>query len=192
MLAHDGAQELLVLAHLERRIVDYLAAPYGNEEEHVMRYGADALSEIGDVAYLVTVPIDHRGVDLERKPRLLAAFDARHRERMSTLQPAEPVVLGGVEAVDADAHGACARLLQAHGNLVSEERAVGAEHRSKPCPRGMLDQFEDIGPQQRLSSAEDHDFESGGGYLVDKGHAFFRGKFARTPLIRILIAMRAA
>ena len=52
--------------------------PDGNEEKDVVRDGADTLGEVGDVADLVSVPVDDGGMKLERQPRLLARLNALH------------------------------------------------------------------------------------------------------------------
>ena len=157
-----------------------------------MPHGADALGEIGDGADLVAVPIHHRGVNLKRQSCPLAAFDARYRKLVGMLQPAEAIVLGGIQTVHTDAHGTRAGLLETHRNIVGQKGAVGAEHGTQPSAGSMLHQLEDVGAQKRLSPAEDHDLEPRDRNLVDEHLAFFSGKLPPAPHIGILIAVRAA
>ena len=153
--------------------------------------GADLLGEIGDGAHLVAVPVDHGGVQLERQARLLARLDARHGEVVGVGKAPELVVLGGIEAVDADAHRHGSAFLKAPGDLFGDERAVRAEHRAQAGTRRMGDQIEDIGAQKRLAAREDHDLEPGTGDLVDHLHALFGGKLALLLLFGILVAVHA-
>ena len=71
--AHDVLQEPFVFQNLKSSFLDELAASHGNEEEDRMVYGTDFLGEIGDVADLAPVPIDHGRVNLEGGPALLQA-----------------------------------------------------------------------------------------------------------------------
>ena len=45
-LRHDVVQQLLVIQHLERRLLDELAATHGDEEEHVVGHRADLDGEV--------------------------------------------------------------------------------------------------------------------------------------------------
>ena len=190
-LRHDVLEQLLVLQHLERCLLDELAAPHGDEEEHVVRHSADLHGEVGDVAHLVAVPIHDGGVQLERQARLLAGLDARHGEVVGMLEPAEPVVLDGIEAVHRDAHGAGSGLLQPHGDLRRDERAVRAEHGAQPARGGVRHQLVDIGAHERLAAREDHHLEAGAGDLVDHLLALLAGELFVSGLLGVLVAMDA-
>ena len=86
---------------------------------------------------------------------------------MGVRKAAELVVLGGIQAVHGDAHGGCAGLLQAPGHLVGDERAVAAEHRAQTLGRGVRHELKDVIAHERLTAAENHDFEAGARDLLD-------------------------
>ena len=156
-----------------------------------MRHSADLHGEVGDVAHLVAVPIHDGGVQLERQARLLAGLDARHGEVVGVLEPAEPVVLDGIEAVHRDAHGAGSGLLQPHGDLRRDERAVRAEHGAQPARGSVRHQLVDIGAHERLAAREDHHLEAGAGDLVDHLLALLAGELFVSGLLGVLVAMDA-
>ena len=166
-LAHDVLGQRLVLQHLEARLLDVFAAPHGDEEEDRVVDRADALREVRDVADLVAVPVDHGGVDLEVEARALACLDAREGVCVGPRNAAEGVVLCCVEAVDADAHGTCTGLFEFACDLVGDQCAVAAEHRAQALGRGVRHELEDVIAHERLTAAENHDFESGARDLLD-------------------------
>ena len=166
-LAHDVLEQRFVLEYLEARLLDVLAAPHGDEKENRVVDRADALRKVRDVAYLVAVPVDHGGVDLEVEARALACLDAREGVCVGARNAAEGVVLCRVEAVDADAHGARTGLLEFACDLVGDQRAVAAEHRAQTLGCGVRHELEDVIAHERLTAAENHDFEAGARDLLD-------------------------
>ena len=156
-----------------------------------MGHSADLLREVGDGAYLVAVPIDHGGVQLEGQAGALAGLDAGQGERMGVRKAAELVVLGGVQAVHRDAHGGRAGLFQAAGHLVGDERAVAAEHRAQAAGGRMGHQLVNVGTQKRLAAGEDHDLEARAGNLVDHLLRLVGGKLALGGLLGVLVAVDA-
>ncbi len=107
------------------------------------------------------------------------------------LEPAEPVVLDGIEAVHRDAHGAGSGLLQPHGDLRRDERAVRAEHGAQPARGSVRHQLVDIGAHERLAAREDHHLEAGAGDLVDHLLALLAGELFVSGLLGVLVAMDA-
>ena len=166
-LAHDVLEQRFVLEHLEACLLDVLAAPHGDEKEDRVVDRADALRKVRDLADLVAVPVDHGGVDLEVEARALACLDAREGVCVGPRNAAEGVVLCCVEAVDADAHGTCTGLFEFACDLVGDQCAVAAEHRAQALGRGVRHELEDVIAHERLTAAENHDFESGARDLLD-------------------------
>ena len=190
-LAHDVLEQRFVLEYLEARFLDVLAAPHGDEEEDRVVDRADALREVRDVADLVAVPVDHGGVDLEVEARALACLDAREGVCVGTRNAAEGVVLCCVEAVDADAHRARTGLLEFACDLVGDQRAIAAEHRAQTLGRGVRHELEDVIAHERLTAAENHDFEPGARDLFDHRLALGRCQFAAVAPRCVLVAVLA-
>ena len=192
LLGHDLTQQALVGRDFERRVVDVLAAPHRDEEEDVVRDGTVLNGEVGDVAHLVLVPVEHRGVNLERQAHLAASAHAGHRGVPRALEAAERIVLGAVEAVEADAHGAGAALLEAAGHFGRDEGAVGAEHRAQALARRIGHEVVNVGAHERLAAREDHDLETGSGDLVDKRAGLVGRELVGARVgARVLVAMLA-
>lgn len=166
-LVHDVLEQRFVLEYLEARLLNVLAAPHGDEKEDRVVDRADALRKVRDVADLVAVPVDHGGVDLEVEARALACLDARESVCVGARNAAEGVVLCRVEAVDADAHGARTGLLEFARDLVGDQRAVAAKHGAQTLGRGVRHELEDVIAHERLTAAENHDFEAGARDLLD-------------------------
>ena len=124
--------------------------------------------KVGDVAHLVLVPVEHRGVNLERQAHLATGAHAGHRGVPCALKTAEGIVLGSVEAVEADAHGAGTALFEVACHLGGDERAVGTEHRAQALARRISHEVIDVGAHERLAAGKNHDFEACSGDLVDK------------------------
>ena len=190
-LLHDLAKERLVFQHFQTRLLDVLAAADGDQEEDVVGLRANLFGEIGDGAHLVAVPIDHGGVQLEGQAGALAGLDAGQGEGVGVREAAELVVLGGIQAVHGDAHGAGARLLQTARHLIGDERAVAAEHRAQAAGGRMGHQLVDVGTQKRLATGEDHDLEAREGNLVDHLLRLVGGKLAVGGLLGVLVAVHA-
>ena len=72
-----------------------------------------------------------------------------------------------VEAVDADAHGARAGFLELSRDLVSDQRAVAAEHGAQALSCSVRHELEDVVAHKGLAAAEDHDLEAGARDLLD-------------------------
>ena len=106
------------------------------------------------------------------------------------LEPAEPVVLDGIEAVHRDAHGAGSGLLQPHGD--SGVMSVPFEPNTGAAARGSVrHQLVDIGAHERLVAREDHHLEAGAGDLVDHLLALLAGELFVSGLLGVLVAMDA-
>ena len=138
-----------------------------------MADGTQVLGEVGDAADLVFVPIHHGCVNLEWQPDGLAGLDPRKGLLKGSLDAAELVVTGPVEAVDGDAHCAGSRFLEALCRRHVDERAVGAEHRAQALGAGVCHQLEDVAAHEWLSAGEDHHLEARVCYLVDHALGFF-------------------
>ena len=78
-----------------------------------------------------------------------------------------------VEAVDADAHGARTGLLEFACDLVGDQCAVAAEHRAQTLGRGVRHELEDVIAHERLTAAENHDFEASACDLRNRRVRFF-------------------
>ena len=164
-LFHNLAEQALVFGDAQCVTFNFLAATHGNEEENLVVHRTDFLDPVHDVENFVLVPVHDGRMNLERKARRLAVLDAHHRE--------------------------FARLLEFKGQIVRDERAVGAEHRTEPLARGMRNQFHDIGAGHGLAAAENHDLESGLGNLVNELERLGGREFSRLVLTRILVAVLA-
>ena len=190
-LFHNLTEQALVFGDAQCVTFNFLAATHGNEEENLVVHRTDFLDPVHDVENFVLVPVHDGRMNLERKARRLAVLDAHHREFKSVREATEFVVAVVIDTVDADAHRHGARLLEFKGQIVRDERAVGAEHRTEPLARGMRNQFHDIGAGHGLAAAENHDLESGLGNLVNELERLGGREFSRLVLTRILVAVLA-
>ena len=101
-------------------------------------------------------------------------------------------MLGAVEAVEADAHGASAALLEPARHFGRDERAVGAEHRAQALARRISHEVVNVGAHERLATREDHNFETGSGNLVDKRAGLVGRELVGARVgARVLVAMLA-
>lgn len=171
--AQDVGEQLLVLLDVDAFIGDVFAAADGHQEEDRMVHRAEFFCESRDVANLVAVSVDHGGVDLERQADAFACFDARKRGRVSAGHSAEDVVLFGVEAVNANAHGAGTRLFELACDFGRDERAVAAEHRAQAARCCVRDELENVVAHKPLAAAENHDFEASACDLRNHRARFF-------------------
>ena len=187
--AHDVLKQRLVLQHLKACVLDVFAAPYRDEEEDRVVDRTDALREVRDGADLVAVPIDRGGVDLEVESRALAGLDASEGVGVGACNAAEGVVLCRIEAVDADAYGACAGLFELARDLVGDQRAVTAEHGAQTLGRSVRHKLEDIIAHERLAAAEDHDLEAGSRDLIDHRLALVCRQLTAVALRCVLITV---
>ena len=191
LLFHDAAQQLLVLLHLNRRLLDHHAAANRNQEEDILRHRALFNREIDHIENLGLVPIHDRRVNLEWQTDCAAVFHALHGALKGMRIAAEGVVLFLIEAVQADAHGHRATVLELLRNLAGDHHSVGAEHRAQPLRRRICDQFKDIRAHQRLTAAEDHNLEARAGNLIDQLLAFLGAQLRLLGVAGVLIAVAA-
>ena len=116
-LQHDVAQKRFVFLNLEARFLDELAATHRNEEEKYSgrsrRFAPRNRSHrsISSRFQSTTVVCSWNG-----SPPACTLRCPSWSGRTHWFKTAESVVLGGVEAVNRNAHCACAAFLQAHGD----------------------------------------------------------------------------
>ena len=96
-----------------------------------MVHRAQFFGKPSDVAHLVTIPINHSGVNLEWQADAFAGFDSRQCCRMRAVDPAKLVMLFRVKAVNADAHSARTRRFQLSRNVLRDQGSVAAEYRAE-------------------------------------------------------------
>lgn len=123
--------------------------------------------------YLVAVPIDHGGVQLEGQAGALAGLDAGQGERMGVRKAAELVVLGGIQAVHGDAMAAAPASFRrrATSSVMSVPLLPNTGASARCCGAG--DELENVVAHKRLAAAENHDFEASACDLRNHRARFF-------------------
>ena len=187
----DVVQQLLVLQHLERRLLDELAAA-GDEARTRSGYIAPISTAKSVMAHTssrfqsTTVVCSWKAGQPACRP------DARHGEVVGVLEPAELVVLVAASRLSTgDAHGAGPGLLQPGRRLERDERAVRAETGAQPARERRAHQLVDVRSTPGGSPPEEDHLEARAGDLVDH----LRPRRSRAPrragLLGILVAMDA-
>ena len=190
-LFHNLAKKSFVFSNTQGMTFNFLAATHGDEEEDLVIHRADFLDPVHDVENFVLVPVHDGGVNLERESCRLAVFDTHHRKFEGVRKATEFIVTIVIDTVDADSHRHGTSLLEFKGQVVRNERAIRAEHRTKSLARSVGHQFHNVRACHRLATAKDHNLEPRLRDFVNQLEGFCRCEFSSLIFACILVAVLA-
>ena len=176
----EPVQRLLVGQGRDRLSGQLLSPSRRDEEEDVVRRGAETMGQVVDLPDLREVRLGDRRVDLKLQPRLLHRLDPGKRLFEGSRDAAEGVVASRVRTVEADAHPPDARLDQLLRDGFGHKGPVRREDHPEPLPVPVCGNLIDVRPQERFAARQDDHRFPDGRDLVEEPQAFFRAEF---PLV---------
>src|SRR5208283_4291610 len=142
----------------------------------MQRISAEAAGQVEDGGQLVRVVTRDGGVDLYRDTQRLQVLHAINRGVEGARNAAERIVGVGVGAVERDGYPLDASFLDALGNVLRDQGAVGSQRGTQAAAGGIFRQFKNIGTIQRLAAAEHEDGTAKVGNLRDDVERFLGGQ----------------
>ena len=145
------------LARAGRQLAERAAAADLDEEEETPPCGPGPVDQVRDGREVGEGLGRRERVHLERDAFFDSRSDGRHRPIEAARHAPEPVVPGGVGAVQAERHGFDPRAPELPDDLGGEGRRAAGRHRDAEAePHPVLEERPEVGPLQRIASRQHH------------------------------------